>query len=250
MDWTVLVLGPVHVETPIGLTPIGGRRTRSLLAALTIGVGHDISQDYLVEAIWGSCAPPHAAAALQTHVSRLRHVIGAEAIITEDHSYRLVARCSQVDACLFQRRIGRAATIQYDEPESARDEIRTAMELWRGAPFGDLADQEFCYLETQRLYELRRWAEEIELEASLALGRYDETVSRLQAAVSDEPYRERRWYLLIYALAQSGRRVEALRAHGDLTAALGEVGLIPTRPFDELAGNVAAGDALPPLEPV
>jgi DNA-binding SARP family transcriptional activator len=218
-----------------------------LLAALTIGVGHDLSQGYLVEAIWGPSPPSHATAALQTHVSRLRHVLGADAIIAEDHSYRLVARCRQIDACRFQRSIRKAAAVLHVDPATARDEVHEAMRLWRGVPFGDLAEEEFCFLEMRRLGEVRCRAEEIELEASLALGRYDETVSRLQAAVADEPYRERRWYLLIYALAQAGRRVEALRAHHDLTATLTEVGLTPTHSFDELAGNVASGEPLPPL---
>lgn len=250
MTWTILILGPVHVATPHGLAPIGGRRARALLAALTIGVGHDLSQGYLVEAIWGSRPPPHAAAALQTHISRLRHVLGFGAIITEDHSYRLAARCRQIDACRFQRSVRRAAAALHEDPAAAREAVHEAMPLWRGVPFGDLAEEECCFLETQRLVEVRRQAEEIELEASLALGRHSDTVSRLQAAVGDEPYRERRWYLLIYALAQSGRRVEALRAHHDLTETLREVGLTPTRSFDELAGNVASGEALPPLTTV
>lgn len=250
MDWTVLVLGPVHVQTAGELMPVGGRKTRALLAALTIGVGHDISQDYLIQAIWPSRAPPHTAAALQSHVSRLRRVLGSEAIVSEDHSYRLVARCRQIDACRFQRGVRRAADALQEDPATAREEIRDAMKLWRGVPFGDLAEEEFCYVETQRLGELRRRAEELELESSLALGRFSETVPRLKAAVADEPYRERRWYLLIYALAQAGRRVEALRAHHDLTATLGEVGLSPTHSFDELAGSVASGEQLPPLTPV
>ena len=247
MDWTVLVLGPVHVQKAGAATPVGGRKTRALLAALTIGVGHDITQDYLIQAIWPSQAPPHATAALQSNVSRLRHVLGPHAIIAEDHSYRLIARCRQIDACRFQRGVRRAADALREDPALARGEIRAAMTLWRGVPFGDLAEEEFCYLEAQRLGELRRRADDLELEASLALGRFTETVPRLTAAVADEPYRERRWYLLIYALAQAGRRVEALRAHHDLTTTLGEVGLSPVHSFDELAGSVASGEPLPPL---
>jgi len=244
------VLGPVQVETPAGLVPIGGRRSRTLLAALVIGVGRDVSQDTLIEAVWGSQPPPHATAALQSHVSKLRHVLGVNSIVTEDHSYRLVADCDQIDACRFQRDIQQAASVLPADPTAARTLVREATELWRGAPFGELSDEEFCYLETQRLGELRRTGEEIELEAGLALGMDSETVPALQAAVVGEPYRERRWYLLIYALARSGRRVEALRVHNDLAMTLGAVGLAPTHAFDDLAAMVAAGDPLPPLATV
>lgn len=46
---------------------------------------------------------------------------------------------------------------------------------------------------------------EIELEAELALGRHELIVGELEIAVVDHPYREGLWYLLIEALARSGR---------------------------------------------
>ena len=98
MDWTLKVLGPVQVVTSDGIASIGGQRSRALVAALVIGVGHCLSQDYLIEAIWGPEAAPHANAALQTQVSKLRHLLGPVAIITEEHSYRLIADCEQIDA--------------------------------------------------------------------------------------------------------------------------------------------------------
>ncbi len=45
--------------------------------------------------------------------------------------------------------------------------------------------------------------------------------------VSEEPFRERRWALLMLALYRSGRQVDALRALQRLRAKLAEVGLQP-----------------------
>lgn len=247
MDWTVKVLGPVQLETPDGCASIGGQKARALLAALVIGVGHYLSHDYLIEAMWGSDAPPNADGALQTHISKLRHLLGPEAILMVEHSYLLVAECEQIDACVFSRTVRRAGEQLAVDAAAARALVHEAMDLWRGVPFGDLADCEFCSLEMQRLVEVRRMAEEIELEASLVLGLWAETVPRLQAAVADEPYREHRWFLLMHALAQTGRRVEALRVHHDLEQTLGDVGLGVTGAFGELAALIAAGEPLPAL---
>jgi len=63
-------------------------------------------------------------------------------------------------------------------------------------------------------------------------------VPSLQAAVTDHPYRERLWYLLIKALAHEGRRVEALRAFEEARQVLDEAGLEPTADLHELSQQI------------
>ena len=82
---------------------------------------------------------------------------------------------------------------------------------------------------------------ELALEAELSLGRSDLVVGELEAAVQENPYRERLWYLLIDALASDGRRVEALRACSDLRRILGEVGLEASSQLEILEDRILAG---------
>ena len=237
----ILVLGPVAAYGQAGPIPVGGRVARTLLAALVISANRAVSCDALIDAVWGETPPPTVQTTLQSHVSKLRTVVGSGAIERINRSYRLVASCRQIDACEFERLVSDAELTLAQDPRTARATIAAGLDLWRGPPFGDLAGEPFCQLEARRLDELRLAAEEIALEADLDLQRHAEVIPGLQAAVSDQPYREHRWYLLMRALSEAGRRVEALRAHEELCATLGELGLRPTASLDELADDIAMG---------
>ena len=77
------------------------------------------------------------------------------------------------------------------EPERAAEVLRLALDLWRGAPLADLEFEPFAQTEILRLQE-RRWAAfEAWAEAELALGRHADLVAELEAAVAEQPLRER-----------------------------------------------------------
>jgi predicted ATPase len=88
----------------------------------------------------------------------------------------------------------------------------------------------------RRLIELRAVAVEERLAARLAAGDAPGAVGDLEAAVRAEPYRERRWELLILAQYRSGRQADALASLRRVRSLLGE----------EL--GVDAGPALQDLE--
>lgn len=220
----VRVLGPIDLLTADGVHPVGGRQLRSTLGALVVGLGHAISSEQLIDIIWRNDPPASAPSTLQSHVSRLRHVLGSSAIEREDHTYTLRLEPDRVDACVFERLVGEAASMESD-PTARRRICDEALGMWRGTPFGDMADEDPFRLEALRLDELRVFAMELRLTADLALGRADLVVGPLEAAVDEYPYRERLWLLLIEALAREGRRVEALRTAERLHHALGTVGL-------------------------
>lgn len=234
------VLGPIEIVVDGETLPVGGRTAMALTAALVIGADHAIPDDYLVHVMWGDEPPATATASLHSHLSRLRAVVGHDAIRGHEGSHRLVAAAGQIDACRFERGLKRAGERLASDPESALDEVRSAIRLWRGPPFGDLADAEFCRLEVERLHELRLGAEDIEITADLRLGRLLEATSLLAAAVVDQPYREWRWHGYMAALAAQGRRTEALRAFARLSGHLAEVGLTPSTECVELANAIAA----------
>ena len=220
----IRVLGPIDLTTPDGDLLVGGPRARALLGALVVSAGHAVPIDHLRQVLWGDDPPRSADNTLQSYVSDLRSVVGSDAILLTDHSYELDLGVVGIDARRFEELL-RTATEVRDDPERCWQLCHQALGLWRGRPFGDLADDEAFMLEAYRLDELRVAAMELSLEADLALGRHELVVGELENAVEEHPYRERMWYLLIEALALGGRRVEALRTCVRLRRVLADVGI-------------------------
>ncbi|MBT8241767.1 MAG: SARP family transcriptional regulator, partial [Acidimicrobiia bacterium] len=206
---------------------------------LVAGVGHAVSVDYLYEVLWGDQPSHSAPSTLQSYVSHLRGLLGDDTIAHIDHAYRLNAEVEDIDALLFDCLLMRANESK-DEPEACRRLCRDALHLWRGRPFGDLADTEAFKLEAYRLDELRLAAMELSVEAELVLGNHPLVVGELEAAVVENPYRERLWFLLIDALDGCGRRVEAMRACARLRQILGEVGLQASEELTALEKKILA----------
>lgn len=240
----IRVLGPIDVLTSAGVRHVGGVCARRLLGALVVSARHAVPVDHLVEIVWLGHPPPTGGETLQSHVSRLRRLLGAETIVMVDHAYLLDVEDGDVDALRFERLVDQAVACR-GEPEAARRLSQEALSLWRGVPFGHLADEEPFRLEALRLDQLRLAAMELRIEADIALGRAELVVGALEGAVEELPYREHLWYLLIDALAAEGRRVEALRTCDRLRSLLGEVGLVPGDELrhreDLIAGMPEAG---------
>lgn len=237
--YLIRVLGPVDVATPEGATRIGGIRTQALLGTLVIGFRRTVPSDYLIAVLWGEDPPASAMNSLQSYVCRLRRILGADTIRTEGGGYLLDVGPEEVDALRFERLIREAANAR-DDPTRCRDLCRQAFDLWRGAPFGELADDDPFRLEALRLDELRMSAMEIQLAADLALGHHELVVGTLEAEVEEYPYRENLWRLLIQALVAEGRRVEALRACSKLRRLLAEAGLEPDVRLQEIEDRILA----------
>jgi DNA-binding SARP family transcriptional activator len=226
-DLLIRVLGPIDARGPSGSIAVGGKQVRALLGALAIGGGRAVSIDHIHEVLWGDDPPESAENTLQSYISHLRNVLGGEAIVMVDHSYKLATKVVEIDAVVFERLVGEAADSR-ESPERCQDLCRRALVLWRGRPFGDLADDETFRLEAYRLDQLRLVVMELTLEADLMLGHDELVVGELEIAVAEHPYREHLWYLLIGALARTDRRVEAMRACSRLRAQLAEAGLEPS----------------------
>ncbi len=212
---TFRVLGPIDLLTPAGPISIGGHHQRALVGALVMSAGHAVPIDHLGFVLWGDDPPRSADNTLGSYMSSIRQIVGADAIVRTDHSYVLDLAAADVDALEFERLIRRADAARED-PEECWELCRNALFLWRGRPFGELADDEPFVSEAIRLDELRLAAMELSMSADLALGRHELVVGELETAVREYPYRERLWYLLIEALTLGDRRVEALRAGAEL----------------------------------
>ena len=234
----IRILGPVELAVEGSPAHIGGDRPLTLLAALAIDIGHAVPVDRLIVDVWDDDLPEAAEADLQSHVSKIRGAIGACRLVGGDHSYTLDLAPEVVDAVRFERLTLKAEQVLPEDPQAALDACVEGMALWRGAPFGSLAELPFLQPAANRLLELRTSAIEIRLEADVALGRYARAIPILETLVIEFPYRERLWFLLADSLARDGRRVEALRALRRLAHELAEVGLSPSREISELEQQI------------
>jgi predicted ATPase/class 3 adenylate cyclase len=121
--------------------------------------------------------------------------------------------------------------------------LREAEALWRGAPFEDLRGWEPAESEAARLVELHRTAAEDLMDAQLAGGHHAGCVAQLEAMAAAEPFRERRWALLMVALYRCGRQADALRAFQRARAALAtDLGLDPGPELQALERSILDHD--------
>ena len=132
-----------------------------------------------------------------------------------------------------------AAAAAAGDRERAVTASTAALSLWRGPivadiPLGSTGDNE-----AKRLEELRLRTLEVRFDAELALGRHDEAVGELQAAVGRHPYRERFVSQLMLALYRSGRQADALEVYERTRRRLGdELGLRPGAELQQLSARI------------
>lgn len=221
------VLGPLLVrdETVIELRRPSHRR---LLSILLLEAGRRQSTDVLIERFWGEAVPATAKAALQTHVSALRGALPDGVIRTEGYSYVLSLEGHVLDAIEFTRGARQVhELVREGEWDDVARVAGEALELWRGAPFPELADDLFARAEIARLEELRAELLEFQAESMLATGREPEVAPMLERLVAEYPMRERLWEQLMVARFRTGRHADALAAYREVHGVLAEVGLEP-----------------------
>lgn len=235
------VLGPLTVTG--GELPIERRSHLRLLSILLFQAGRAIETDALIDRFWGEDPPPTARAALQTHMSQLRRLLGDGVVTTERGGYRLGLDEHELDAVEFEAAASRARTAARTGIwDAALTASREAQGLWRGAPYPELQDDYFAVPELARLDELRAELIEIQGESLLAQGHGEEAVPELERAVRELPYRERLWELLMLARARLGRTVDALAAYHEARHLFDEVGLEPGPALRELEERVLRED--------
>ena len=204
----IALLGPVELDDGQVLEP----RDRVALDVLAIGRNRVVSPDQLAEAIWGEEPPPSWPKQVQICVSRLRKVLGADTIETAPGGYRLRIDELDLDVGRFEEQIARGrAFAASGEADRAAASYARALSLWRGNPYEDLDGWGPGRIEVDRLFELRRSAQEEWMESRLASGDHRAVGVEAGALVAEEPLRERRWHTLVLAQYRSGRQADALR---------------------------------------
>lgn len=236
------VLGPLCVVRE-NTAEIERPAHRRLLSILLLDAGQRVSRDVLIDRFWDGSPPSSARGALQTHVYQLRKLLQPELIRTEGYGYRL-----KIDGHVIDAREFSALALEATESVAIRDweqalaAAGAALELWRGEPYPELAEDHFAAPERTRLHEARLGLEDVRAEALLELGRHDAAIPGLEALVVENPLRERLWEHLILARHRSGRTAEALRAFGHAAESLAEIGLEPGERLRHLEERVLLQD--------
>jgi DNA-binding SARP family transcriptional activator len=242
------VLGPLEVRDGDRLLSLGGTKQRALLAVLLLHANEVVSNERLIDALWGDHPPPTAANTLQVHVSKLRKLLESDGssvrIVTRPHGYMLQLDPDELDLHRFERLLDTARdALAANEPETAAGALREAIALWRGDALADLAAESFGQAATLRLEDLRLTAVEELVEAELALGRHRELVSELRALTAEHPFRERLPGQLMLALYRSGRQAEALEVYQATRRLLvEELGIEPGQPLQRLERAILVQD--------
>ncbi|SCL42093.1 Predicted ATPase [Micromonospora pallida] len=238
------ILGPTEVTEGGRSLAIGGPKPRAALAALLLDANRIVSVEGLVDAVWGDQPPPSAVNALQTYVSRLRRVLGAETLCRHPAGYRLVAAPDLIDGGRFERLLAEGRTaLAAGDPRAGHRAVEEALALWRGPALLDVGDAPFAQAEIARLGELRLVAAEARVEAMLALGDVTGGVAAARALVADQPLRERGVAHLMLALYRDGRQSEALATYHEARRLLvDEFGLDPGDDLATLAQAILRQD--------
>ena len=254
MDYRIL--GPLEVSAGNGPLELGGRRQRTVLAALLLNANRVTPTDQLVDVVWGEEPPPTARRSVQAYVSRLRRILGDDRIVSVEPGYRIRVDEGELDVDRFESLTLLARSIGAVDPRKALDAMREALSLWRGPALTDLRDGGIST--RAHPYDEERWtAIEDAFDLEFDLGLYEEAIPRIETCLLDDPYRERLWGQLMLALYRSGRQADALRAFGRARERLvSDLGIDPSPELRRLEEQILNQDlqlarTLPtPAEPI
>jgi basic membrane lipoprotein Med (substrate-binding protein (PBP1-ABC) superfamily)/DNA-binding SARP family transcriptional activator len=224
------ILGPVEVVSDGGLVRLGSPKERALLGVLLLRRDEVVATPTLIDALWGERPPRTASHSLQSYVSRLRAVLGADRIRTQPPGYVLDVGPDDLDAARFETLVTAARDALSDgDPASASASLREALELWRGPPLADVASDLHVVGDLERLERLHAAAIEAWAEAELALGHHQEVLPELERLTAGAPLQEPLWSSRILALHRSGRSADALQVYERLRRTLAdELGVDPS----------------------
>jgi basic membrane lipoprotein Med (substrate-binding protein (PBP1-ABC) superfamily)/DNA-binding SARP family transcriptional activator len=243
------ILGSLAAETSDGVAvALGSPKQRAVLAVLLLHVGELVPAERLVELLWGDAAPRTALHSIQIYVSELRRILqpvaGDAAILTRPPGYQLAIAPDELDARRFERLVAEGARALTDGRRAEGVSLlQDALRLWRGPALSDFSYDDFAQPYIRRLHDLHLDAIEELASAELADGSPGSAISLAEAAIQEDPLRERSRELLMLALYRTGRHAEALRTYQKLRELLDEeLGLDPSPPLQRLQEQIILHD--------
>ena len=174
------VLGSLEVLNGAGdAVPLASTAQRRLTGILVAHDGSVVSADRLSHELGISKG------GLQTAVSWLRKLLGAEYVVTESPGYAL--RGVIVDAVAFEDEVDRARSA---EPHHRAEILDRALRRWRDDAYLEFADEEWARGPAVRLSELRATASEDRAEVLISIGSFADAVALLVEHIDRYPLRD------------------------------------------------------------
>jgi DNA-binding SARP family transcriptional activator/tetratricopeptide (TPR) repeat protein len=254
----VRVLGVLAVAVDgreVAPIELASRKGRTLLKLLLARRGAVVPAEVLVEALWGGQPPADPDANLATLVSRLRAVLGPDAISGDRRGWRFVAGARvEVDLDEAERLAGEAEARMAAEPALALAAAERALDLLGRGPFlADEPDADWALPARREADRLVARARRLAWDAALALGDHARALANASAAASADPLDETAWRAVMTAQVAAGAPAAALAAYEQLRATLAEE--LGTDPAPEtralhlaiLRGDPGAPDPAPPV---
>jgi len=195
------LLGPLEAVVDGKPVHLAAAKPRALLALLLLNRNQVVSTDRLIDELWDESPPATATKTVQVYVSQLRKELGPDRLVTRPPGYLLRVEEGELDLERFEQLTADARERLADgDAAGARDELRDALQLWRGPAESTAA----------RLEELRLGAYEDSMQARLESGEAAGVIPELEQLVESHPLRERPRELLMLALYRAGRQADAL----------------------------------------
>ncbi len=244
----IRLLGNVEVEADGVLLDVGSPKARAVFTVLVLHVNEVVSTDRIIDLVWGDDPPRTAAHSVQLYVSELRRTLEGQVVAsieTRSPGYSLRIHPESIDVHRFGRLVDHgSALFERGDHGAAVRTLREALDLWRGAPLGDFAYEDFAQHHIRRLDELKLAAEVDLAAAELEVGNLRTALRMLERIVEEHPLRERPVELLMLALYRQGRQAEALRAYDAVRKRLAEeLGIDPSPQLSRLEQLVLEQDS-------
>jgi DNA-binding SARP family transcriptional activator len=222
-----------------------------VLAVLLLNANQPLGRQQLIDAVWGEAAPRWAVNLLQRDMSGLRHALEPErtersapsCLQWTDAGYRLDLSHSSLDLTAFDEMVewAKKARSGRKDAEAARL-LHSALELWQGPLCSGLRSP-LLDAERDRLHEKRIGVHEDRIELDLIVGTERDLVDELRRLVSENPFRERLWGLLMLTLYRLGQPADALAAYQSARRTLrAELGIEPSASLQRLQQQILTRD--------
>ena len=211
----LVLLGRFELSGPDGVISVTGKKVAALLAFLACTAPRPHARDRLMTLLWGSHFDAQARQNLRQALTRLRRILGDDALVSTSETVALRPGVIASDVVRFEALLGDRSCAGLQE----------AVDLYGGRLLGDMPIAEEAW--TEWLDAEHRRLEDLALDAMVRLGEqaleqrdHGQALKASQRAIAVSSLREDAHRLMMRALAGGGRRADALKHYKYVTALL------------------------------
>ncbi len=246
------LVGPFALERDGEALPdraVGSRKGRTLLKLLLVERGHLVSTDRIVDALWGDAPPGKPEENVAALVSRLRAVVGSEAITGGRGGYRVPPGAGHVVDVDEAEELTREAEarLRAGEPSLAGVAAEGALRILdAGALLEDEPYAPWCDEARGELERVHRRARRAAWDAALQLSEHGWAAQVAGAAIGADPLDEEAYRAVMTAHRQAGEPGAALAAYERLRGALADgLGVDPSPETESLYLSILRAEPVP-----